>query len=169
MADKYINYASFDTWKWRTFVGDTPTTIVDFINQFDKRDLNTEFYIGTDSQNHSKKGKKYCIFTTVLVAYTRGKGGRAILASEKMPHIPDVRRRLINEAWRSLEVGTHLNLNKLIDEKQKMTIHLDVNNDTKFKSSECKNDLVGLITAQGFNCEHKPNAWAASWCADSKC
>ena len=32
-----------------------------------------------------------------------------------------------------------------------------------------KDELVGYITAQGFDCEHKPNAWAASWAADNRC
>ena len=168
MSFKYIDYADFDTWKWKTFIESKETTILDFMGEFDRNDKNTEFYIGTDSQNRSAKGKKFCVFTSVLVAYTRGHGGRAILATEKVDHkITDLRRRLMIEAWRSLEVGMYLNNH--ISPNQVLTIHLDVNDTIKYKSGEYKNELVGLVTAQSFNCEHKPNAWAASFAADKKC
>jgi predicted RNase H-related nuclease YkuK (DUF458 family) len=173
------NFRAFDEWEWRHYTNDTVITIKDFISKYPQ----AEFYIGTDSQKHStkrKKGQKHWKFTTCLVAYTRRRGGNAILSSEivevpehlrgrltREQRLPVLRQRLLNEASRSLQVAWYLN--DIVRGDQIITIHLDVNQNLRWDSAKYKDELVGYVTAQGFNCEHKPNAWAASWAADNKC
>lgn len=81
--------------------------------------------------------------------------------------LPILRQRLLSEASRSLQVAWYLN--DIISGDQIITIHLDVNSSLKWDSARYKDELVGYVTAQGFNCEHKPNSFAASWAADKKC
>ena len=158
-------YTPFDEWDWKYFTNSKKTNLEDFIVRYPE----AEFYIGTDSQNYSKKGNRYCVFTTVLVAYTRRRGGNAIFCTEKLGYAESLRQKLLTEAMRSIEVGWYLDRNKHVRDNQLVTIHLDVNCNLKFKSTKYKDELVGLVTAQGFECEHKPNAWAATTIADSKC
>jgi predicted RNase H-related nuclease YkuK (DUF458 family) len=173
------DFKTFEEWKWTHYTNDTETTIQDFVDRYP----NAEFYVGSDSQKHSKrtkKGLKYWKFTTCLVAYTRRKGGNAILSSSTVEipqrlrgrltreeRLPVLRQRLLNEATRSLQVAWYLN--DIIKGDQIITIHLDVNANLKWDSARYKDELVGYVSAQGFNCEHKPNSWAASWAADNKC
>jgi predicted RNase H-related nuclease YkuK (DUF458 family) len=166
----------FAEWEWKYYQGGEKTGIDEFVERYP----DAEFYIGTDSQKHSKKGTKYWTFTSCLIAYTRRKGGNAILCSEnvkidwetkgkpeKSVRLGLLRQRLLVEAYKSLEIGWYLN--KKVGDSQIMTIHLDVNPSAKFDSGRYKDELVGFITSQGFNCEIKPNAPAASWAADARC
>ena len=172
-------FKDFSEWKWRYYTSEEDTLIKEFVNKYP----NAEFYIGTDSQKNpskKRKGPRFWKFTTCLVAYTRRKGGNAIISSEVM-QVPDMlkgkltneqrrpvlRQRLLYEATRSIQTGWYLN--ELIGETQPITIHLDVNCNLKWDSARYKDELVGYVTAQGFECEHKPNAWAATWAADNKC
>ncbi|MFA5312890.1 MAG: ribonuclease H-like YkuK family protein [Methanomassiliicoccales archaeon] len=162
MSEKMLHgYADFSTWGWKTYDGSSSIDIVKFVN--DHRD--NHFFIGTDSQNYAKK-KQVCVFTSVLIAYKMGKGGIIITHIDKVSRIESLRQRLLMEAMRSLEVGWFLNQH--VPSKSIIGIHLDVNASLRFKSGQYKDELVGLIMAQGFNALVKPNSWAASTVADSK-
>lgn len=155
------DYPPFATWKWKSYDG---TQDVD-VNEFVNRNLGADFYVGTDSQNY-RKGKRSCVYTSVLVAYRKGKGGNVILHSDKTAYQEHLRLRLLTEAMRSLETAWFLS--GLIPKNNIVTIHLDVNDSLKYKSGQYKDELVGMIMAQGFKCAHKPYSWAASGVADAK-
>lgn len=155
------DYPLFTTWDWKTYDGHNVVNIKDFMDF--KKDC--EFFVGTDSQNY-RKGKKHCIFTTVLIAYSRGKGGSIIIHTDKTPYMEHLRQRLLLEAMRSLETAWYID--SAIKKTSAVTIHLDVNGNLKYKSALYKDELVGLVMAQGYKCIHKPNAWAASSVADTK-
>jgi predicted RNase H-related nuclease YkuK (DUF458 family) len=154
-------YPSFDTWKWKNYDETKVVSIKDFVEEH----IHSDFYIGTDSQNYKKK-KGCCTFTTALVAYNKGKGGSVILHSDTTGYMQHLRQRLLIEAMRSLESAWFLS--SLLPEDRVITIHLDVNENTKYKSSKYKDELVGMVMAQGFKCAHKPYSWAASGVADAK-
>jgi len=86
---------------------------------------------------------------------------------DKTPYIPSLRQRLVMEAMRSLEVAWYID--PMITSKSIVEIHLDVNPNIKFRSGKYKEELVGMIVGNGFLCKVKPNAVAASKCADRKC
>jgi predicted RNase H-related nuclease YkuK (DUF458 family) len=154
-------YALFKEWQWRSYNGKNVIDLDSFIESH-KEDL---FFIGTDSQNYSKKHS--CIFTTALIGYRMGLGGSIIIHRDKVPFMDALRQRLLMEAMRSLETAWYVD--KMISDKTIISIHLDVNKNLKFKSGKYKNELVGLITSQGFDCKVKPDAFAASKTADKKC
>ena len=154
-------YKPFKEWKWVDYSGTKTLNIEQFIS--DNKDR--YFFIGTDSQNYSKK--RQTIFTTALISYKIRSGGLVALHKDKIPMVEHLRQRLLMEAMRSLEVAWFLD--QKVDKKNIIGIHLDVNESLKFKSGKYKEELIGLIAAQGFNCIIKPDAWAASKVADSRC
>lgn len=151
-------YPSFTEWTWRTYDG---TQIVD-PEIFVKDNKETQFFIGTDSQIYKDK----TIYTTVIVAYKMGHGGKIILHSDKTENPSSLRHRLLMEAMRSLEAAYFVNNH--IPSQSKISVHLDVNQNLKWKSGRYKEELVGLVVAQGFSVATKPNAWASSSVADSR-
>lgn len=157
------DYPPFATWEWKNYDGDRKVDVAEFI----KNNLDADFFIGTDSQNY-RKNKKVCCFTTVLVAYRKGRGGTIIIHSDKTPFIEQarLRQRLLLEAMRSLETAWFVD--SLINKQSVVTIHLDVNDSLRHKSGQYKDELVGLVMGQGFNAAWKPNGWASSNVADSR-
>ena len=105
MKNKSLHgYADFSEWAWKSYDGTSKLDIVEFIGNH--KDDN--FFIGTDSQNYSKR-KRLCVFTSVLIAYKMGKGGTVITHVDKVAYVESLRQRLLMEAMRSLEVGWFLN------------------------------------------------------------
>jgi len=159
---KGYEYGPFDTWKWKDYEGVKMVNVNDFVANH----LQDYYYfIGTDSQNYSKK--QICVFTTVLIAYKLHKGGSVIIHKDKVPFMKNLRQRLLMEAMRSLEAAWYLV--KVIPDKNVIRIHLDVNQNLKFESGKYKDELIGLVVSQGFECLVKPDAFAASKVADKKC
>jgi len=154
-------YKPFDEWAWRSYDGKNKVDILEFIKSKNKDNL---FFIGTDSQNYSKK--RICLFTSVLIAYRMKMGGSVVLHRDSVPYMDSLRQRLLMEAMRSLEVGWWLTQH--IPMENVIGIHLDVNQSLKFKSGQYKDELIGLVASQGFRALVKPDAWAASSVADSK-
>jgi len=151
----------FSEWGWRSYDGKKKIDIDAYVAEHQEDML----FIGTDSQNYSKKG--ICMFTTVLIAYKLHHGGSIITHKHKVPYMDALRQRLLMEAMLSLEVGWYLD--QKVKKESIIGIHLDVNQSLKFKSGQYKDELVGLIMAQGFQALVKPDAWAASKVADSRC
>ena len=171
------SYDSFDKWVWQKYETNHTLDLDEFISE--NRDC--LFFIGSDSQNYPKSKK--CVFTTVLVAYRMGKGGRIARYVDKRPMIPveALSARLTVETQRSIELCRYLE-EKLLDfsvadevgnddcyTNNIVGISIDVNADEKFKSGRYKDMLVGMVLAYGFECFVKPNAWASSKVADNKC
>ena len=86
---------------------------------------------------------------------------------DRVAKIDSLRQRLLLEAMRSLEVAWYLD--GVIADKNIIEVHLDVNPNIKWRSSQYKEELVGLIVGQGFTAVIKPNAFGASKVADKKC
>ena len=156
-----FGYAPFDQWKWRNYDGTATVSIDDFI----AKHIDDFFFIGTDSQNYTKR--RSCTFTSVLIAYTLGKGGAVILHRDRTPFMSHLRQRLLMEAMRSLEVAWYTS--KKIPANSVIEVHLDVNPSLKYKSGQYRDELVGLVAAQGFAVAVKPMSFAASKCADKRC
>ena len=155
-----FGYAPFEQWKWRSYDG---KNIID-IDEFIAKNQEKFFFIGTDSQNYTKH--RYCNFTSVLIAYGLGKGGNVILHRDRTAFMPHLRQRLLMEAMRSLEVAMYTS--KRVPSNSVIEIHLDVNQNLKFKSGQYKDELVGMVAAQGFRAITKPDAFAASKVADHR-
>lgn len=152
-------YPPFVEWVWKSYDNTKVVNIDDFINLH----KDAQFYIGTDSQTKEKK----CIMTTALIAYHLGKGGSIIIHNQRVPHFQALRQKLLAEAMRSLETAWYVD--PKISDQIPLVIHLDVNSNLKWKSGQYRDELVGMIVGNGFNCKAKPEAWGASKVSDRKC
>jgi len=169
----------FDKWIWREYESEKVVNITDFI---ETNYQNSNWYIGTDSQQYSKPSR--CIFTTVLIAhhYNKetgvGSGGSVIRYVDKRPKIPleALSARLTVEVQRSIELCKFLEaelLNRSDDEHDYWNdiigISIDCNKDIKNKSARYKDALVGMVVGNGWNAFVKPDAWASTNVADRRC
>lgn len=153
-------YPPVEEWKWRSCDGTTWVNVDEFINKH----IEHEFYIGTDSHVYGKTVK----FSTALIAWNRGHGATMLDFTQKTPYGDSLRQRLLAEATRSLAMAYYLDTR--IPADAIINIHLDVNPSVKYESGAWKEQLVGMIVAQGtrFRAACKPDAWAAMSAADYK-
>ena len=178
LKDPY-SFEPFENWVWRKYEGNGKVDIENFIEKHKDR----LFFIGTDSQNYSKSGT--CVFTSVLVAwdYDRevgsGRGARVIRYTDKRAIVPQeaLSAKLMVETQRSIEICKFVEekLLDLSDEQNDYTeniigVSIDCNYDEiKGKSARYKDMLVGMVVAYGWKAFIKPDSWASTNVADSKC
>jgi len=141
--------------KWMT-LSDKEATLKDFLLKYNGKDWN--LFVGTDSQTKGRRTK----FSTVLLAWKEGYGAFAIKHSSTESNIRNLRDQLIQETWLSIESAQ--NIQTHVDKE--IIIHLDVNDNPKYKSGKYKNELTGFVKGFGFKYELKPNSWVASAIAD---
>lgn len=138
-----------------------PVTFSD-INSLISEEHEYQVFVGSDSQIHKKK--KCVVYATCIVLYKKGKGGQVIVSKESMPYASSLRERLTNEVWRSLTVA--FELSKTLPSNVEIIIHVDSNKSLKHKSGKYTQDLVSLVTGQGYRVKIKPESWAAQCVAD---
>jgi predicted RNase H-related nuclease YkuK (DUF458 family) len=141
--------------QWRTVSG-KPVDIFEYVSDASAR--GEMVHIGTDSLQCGRVTK----FVTVVAVLTEHSGGRAAYIQDTVPRITALRERLLQEVWKSVELG--MELSPLI--KGKLTIHIDANPDERHMSSKYVQELVGLALGMGFSAVIKPDSWCASHAAD---
>ena len=86
--DARRGYCPIGEWKWKSYDGKSNISLDEFLTEcLITKDM--LFFVGTDSQNYSKK--RLCVFTTVLIAYKMGKGGRIVVSRDKVAYIESLR------------------------------------------------------------------------------
>lgn len=129
----------------------------------------TKVYIGCDSERVKRKGIWYADFISVVVVHIAGKHGCKVFGSVDRQRDYDKklskpRMRLMTEVYKASEL--YLQLAPELDGID-IEVHLDINPDTVYGSSCVINEAVGYIRG---TCNVvpliKPEAWAASTCAD---
>ncbi|MCY6482939.1 ribonuclease H-like YkuK family protein [Clostridium aestuarii] len=112
--------------------------------------------VGTDSQN-------YDITKVVIVVaiWIVGKGGIFFYDIKKVNKIINIRQKLFYETSLSIEMATKLSsyFNK-DNKKYDISIHVDAGNNGA--SSSVIPEIVGWVKGCGFNCNTKPDSYAAS-------
>ena len=121
-----------------------------------------EIHVGCDS--HFVKDK--CVFAIVVAMYEYGKGGTYFFARLKVS-----RRLFMNMKLRLLkEVELALTLADLLSvflKRENLNVHLDINPDKRFKSSQVFTPATSWVKSLGYQCIVKPDSWASSWLADA--
>ncbi len=141
---------------WKTFREEPIPSIRDFVR--DAAREGQAVHIGTDSQQAGRLTR----FVTVVVILTPRRGGRVAYVRESVRRIASLRERLLREVWRSVSLG--IELEAVVPGE--LTVHIDANPVVTHKSSAHVQELVGLVVGQGFKAAIKPEAWAATHCAD---
>jgi len=174
MSKVQDRYPPFEEWVWKGFGNSKEANIDEFVEANWKR--GRAFHIGSDSKDYGKK----TLFATALIAHHPYGGGTAIFHKDKTMLFPSLRQKLVMEAFRTLEVAWYLD--QILPPEARIRIHVDFNDSIRYKSGQYKEELVGMIMAQGYvpyrdikNKEDhprivfwKPHSWAASSVADKK-
>jgi len=120
---------------------------------------NVKIYIGADSQNIADT----TVYATVIVLHYGNSGGHVLYYKESFPRIKNQFNRLWREVEDSLEVAMYLLDNGI---PRATYIDLDLNPDPKYNSNTVLRAALGYVESMGFTARIKPNAAAASCCAD---
>jgi len=120
----------------------------------------SEIHIGCDSQEVSGKVN----YVTAICLYQLGKGAHIIYKKERVPAINNMYTKLWPEVVKAVEAAEMLK-----DIGMRIVVHVDYNSDKTEKSNSLYESGLGYIKSMGFEATGKPNAWAASKCADNYC
>ncbi|MBF84444.1 MAG: hypothetical protein CL489_08225 [Acidobacteria bacterium] len=120
----------------------------------------TAIYVGCDSK---RKKKKLIYVTTVVVHYDSNRGA-TVFVDKQVERYIGVFPKLQGEIYKAAEVAKEI---KTMVGTRKFEVHLDFNHNIKYQSNklipEAKGAIMGIV---GVEPKFKPDAWAASTCAD---
>ena len=154
------------TSKWRKLDGTQfNTPIRDVVEKalIHERDINNKIKvcIGTDSQVRGLETE----FATVVLLLRKGKGGYMFISSDKTLQRMTIKERMLHEVSKSIEIAYHLC--SLFDEyRTELEVHADINTNPRFGSNTALSEAMGYILSMGFTFKAKPDAVAASCCAN---
>lgn len=153
-----------------------------FVEKRNNGEDSFEIFIGTDSQR-VRRGR-LTLYATVICLYILGKGAHVIYASTKRNDIqPATRKRKLYggnkrpadgglfyrlqwEVEYSMQVANYLNENKVFVDCGIAQVHLDISANSENDSNIAYTYAMGYVRQAGYNARAKPNAIAASYCAD---
>lgn len=147
-------------------MGEVVNEIVNFIAE--DQEFGYTLVIGTDSQVKRENGIQEVDFVTAIVIHRKGKGGRYFWHKIKDKKIYSLREKIYTETYYSLEWAQ-----KLLPVLQEsvhsyapyeLEIHIDVGD--VGKTREMINDVVGMVTGNGYVAKTKPASYGASVVAD---
>lgn len=130
-----------------------------YVQQWLQKHPQGELYVGCDSKKIGKKVK----YSTVICFWNVGHGVHEIFQNEVVPAPKDAYTRLWDEVTRAVNVADELK------DLARITVHVDINSNPKYRSHNLYDASIGLITSMGFNAAGKPHSWAASCGAHRHC
>lgn len=140
--------------------------IIEFIN---KQSPETKVYLGADSERYRKNGKWVADYTLAVVVHIDGAHGCKVFGEVQTEIVHDARSdrpvmRLMTEVYKISELYLKL-ADALVD--RHVEIHLDLNQEEAHASNLVAQQAIGYIKGVcGMTPQLKPNAPAASYCAD---
>ncbi|HLP20688.1 MAG TPA: ribonuclease H-like YkuK family protein [Chitinophagales bacterium] len=154
------------TTKWRKLDGtriDSPISEAVEKALIEERELGNQIKvcIGTDSQVYGTETE----FATVIVLLRKGRGGFMFINNNRTTQKMSLKERLLIEVSRSIEVAYHL-CNLFDKYKTELEVHADINTNPRFGSNTALSEAMGYILSMGFTFKAKPDAHAASCCAN---
>ena len=117
--------------------------------------------IGTDSQVRGE----IIHFASVIVFLRERKGGFMFIHQWEEKRTMSIRERMITEVGKSVDVAYAL-CDLLDTYDVALEVHADINTDPHFESNTALKEAMGYILSMGFVFKAKPDAIAASCCAD---
>jgi len=143
---------------------------IDEVKEFiEAQGPNTKIYIGGDSERFAVGKDWYADYTLAIVVHINGNNGCKIFGEVQRERDYDQKKnrprmRLMNEVYKIAEL--YQKLHDVLEDRD-VQIHLDINPNEMHGSSCVINEAVGYIRG---TCNVvpmvKPNAFAASYCAD---
>lgn len=134
----------------------------------DRQGPNTKIYIGVDSERIKKGTQWYADYTAAIVVHLDGKHGCKLFGEvtreRDYDRVDKPNTRLMTEVFKVSEL--YLKLAEVLENRE-VEVHLDINPDDEFKSSNVVAQAIGYIRGT-CNVEPrvKPYGFAASYAAD---
>jgi len=131
--------------------------------------LESNVYIGVDSERYKDKGKWFADYTVAVVIHRNGNNGCKVFGGIDTAQDFDSKSnkpmmRMMNEVYRASE--TYLALAELLVDRH-VEIHLDINPSELHGSNCAMQQAIGYIKGVcGHTPKLKPEAFAASYAAD---
>lgn len=125
-------------------------------------------YIGADSKVFSSHGDAMVAYVTVIILHHGSSKGAKIFRSHRTDrYYGQIRQRLMAEVTDAIAAGTEI---ADVIQDRGFEVHLDINRDERFKSSEIIREATGYVLGTlGFEPKLKPDSFAASSVADRFC
>lgn len=147
----------------RTFLN-----LVSDVMEFLAEDVESKYAIvvGSDSEQYNGAAE----FVSVVTVHRVGKHGRYFWTKRRGVKVFDRHDRILKEAFFSLELAQKLVeilRQKLNGALYEFEIHLDIGQNGPTK--QMIQEIVGIITGNGFTAKIKPEAYAATKVADRHC
>lgn len=123
--------------------------------------------IGTDSQSKGLNGTSEIDYVSAIIIHRKGQGARYFWKRERVKPAPLLRQKVYTETMKSLEVAHEVvpKIRAVLNgAKYDLEIHIDVG--PKGKTREMIQEVVGMVTGNGFVAKTKPDSWGASKVAD---
>jgi len=143
---------------------------IDEVKSFiDTQSPETKIYIGADSERFNIGNEWYADYTLAIVVHINGNSGCKIFGEVQRERDYDrkqnrPRMRLMTEVYKIADL--YLKLQDVLEDRD-VEVHLDINPNEMHGSSCVINEATGYIRGM---CNVvplvKPNAFAASYCAD---
>ncbi len=144
---------------FRNYLGKEIKNIKSFVEQWLKNHPGGEIYVGTDSKARGKWVK----YSTVICLWDVGKGVAELYKNEVSPKPRDTFSRLWEEVTKAIEIASELK------SLGKITVHVDINSNPKYRSHRLYDASIGLLNSLGFEAAGKPFSWAATCGAHRHC
>ena len=139
--------------------------IIKYINE--EPDLEYDIAIGTDSMTYDSTH-----FVLAIAVHRLYKGGIFFYTKMKHSVIKDLRYKLHTETQVSVDAANILldefyeNGIDLTDKSRSIHLHIHMDIGENGPTKDLIQELIGWVTALGYECEIKPDSYAASFLAD---
>lgn len=126
----------------------------------------SSIYVGCDSQVFKQNGKFFARYTTVIVIHKDSQHGAKVYHySETIPDYRNIRVRMVTEAQFAIQIFDEI---ADVIGTRHVEIHLDINANPEHKSNAAASEAIGwVLGVTGIKPKIKPEAFAASYCADA--
>lgn len=121
----------------------------------------SSIYIGCDSLLLPNKMASYCI--VIILHRNSNHGCRVFHNTKKLPEYGNMRARLLMEVQLALEAFYEI---EDVIGSRNLEIHLDINPNPRYNSHVAIAEALGWVRSLGLTAKVKPEAFAASACAD---
>ena len=122
-------------------------------------------YVGCDSIRFKKRDKWYAKYSTVVVLHVdSNRGCKLFHETVNLPDYGNIKQRLMTEVTFAIAAVEEI---LSVVGTRKLSIHLDLNPNPEHKSNVAVKEALGYVRGQlGIDAVIKPDAWAATHCAD---
>jgi len=139
------------------------------IKEFQKAPPNSKLYLGADSVRFMKDGQAFARISVVAVIHLAASKGCRVIGDNYVERVYDKnlgkpQHRMMLEVYEVCKL--YLELVEVLEDVD-IEVHLDISEDSQYGSSCAAKQAAGYILGMcNVRPIMKPNAWAASTCAD---